>query len=213
MLALDNRVKSEAGLHGPMATFIFAFAPLVILAAIVTAPWYPSFLPKGIARSREGSIPSARLNEQVSIRTSGSHDPTLSLADGHDLVTAYQGPAKLQRALEQNEAQARSLASADFDEDGVPDLVGGYAYAGRGIITVHRGNADSIYPNTPEARQRKADGTFTAAPFLSPALVIGLETSMQMDTGTLCLLFAVEWLCIFCRVTAREDLDQKRSLG
>ena len=146
-----------------------AYPPLVILAAIVTAPWYPSFLPKGIARSREGSIPSARLNELVSIRKINPPDPRLSLANGHDLISAYQGPAKLQRALEQNEAQARSLASADFDEDGIPDLVGGYAYAGRGIITVHRGNADSIYPNTPEARQRKADGTFTAAPFVSPA--------------------------------------------
>src|SRR5437660_4637948 len=184
MLALDNRVKSEAGLHGPMATFIFAFAPLVILAAIVTAPWYPSFLPKGIARSREGSIPSARLNEQVSIREIGPHDPRLSLVNGHDLVSSYQGPAKLQRALEQNEAQALSLASADFDEDGVPDLVSGYAYDGRGIITVHRGNVDAIYPNTPEARQRKANGTFTAAPFLSPASAIELEAAAAfLGTG------------------------------
>src|SRR5256885_9082017 len=171
MLALDNRVKSEACLQGPMATFIFAFAPLVILAAIVTAPWYPSFLPKGIARSREGSIPSARPNEQVSIREIGPHDPRLSLVNGHDLVSSYQGPAKLQRALEQNEAQALSLVSADYDEDGVPDLVSGYAYDGHGIITVHRGNVDSIYPNAPEAKQGIADGTFTDAPFLSPARV------------------------------------------
>src|SRR4029079_3308694 len=98
-------------------------------------------------------------------------DSRVSLQNGHDLLTSYQGPENLQRALRQNQAEPRSLASADFDEDGVPDLVTGYAYNGRGIITIHRGNVDSIYPNTPEAKQRKADGTFTAAPFLSPGRV------------------------------------------
>src|SRR3989442_1443868 len=180
MLALDTRAKFATGRHGPMATFVFAaFAALVTLAAITASPWYPSLVPAGIAHSPEASNPKARLNEQVSIRTSGSHDPTLSLADGHDLVTAYQGPARLQRALEQNEVQARSLASADFDEDGVPDLVSGYAYDGPGITTVHPGNVVSIYPNTPEAGQRKASGPFTAAPFLSPALA--LEVSAPAD--------------------------------
>src|SRR3989442_6972756 len=180
MLALDTRAKFATGRHGPMATFVFAaFAALVTLAAITASPWYPSLVPAGIAHSPEASNPKARLNEQVSIRTTGPRDPTLSLTIGHDLLTAYQGPAKLQRALEQNEAQARSLASADFDEDGVPDLVSGYAYDGPGITTVHPGNVVSIYPNTPEAGQRKASGPFTAAPFLSPALA--LEVSAPAD--------------------------------
>jgi hypothetical protein len=33
----------------------------------------------------------------------------------------------------------------------VPDLIGGYAVPSGGIITLHRGNVDSIYPNAPEA--------------------------------------------------------------
>src|SRR5437870_4919209 len=176
MLALVTRVIPVAGRQGPVGTFVFAAVTVLgSLAAIAASPWYPSLFLTSVVHSREASIAKARLNEHVSIRKIGPPDPRLSLANGHDLLSTYQGPAKLQRALEQNEAQALSLASADFDEDGIPDLVGGYAYAGRGIITVHRGNADSIYPNTPEARQRKADGTFTAAPFVSPALVIGLE--------------------------------------
>ncbi len=173
MSALDTRVKLATGRHGPVGTFVFvAFTALATLAAIAASPWYPGLFLTGIVHSREAANLKARLNEQVSIREIGPHEPRLSLVNGYDLVSSYQGPAKLQRALEQNEAQGLSLASADFDEDGVPDLVSGYAYDGRGIITVHRGNVDAIYPNTPEARQRKANGTFTAAPFLSPALAL-----------------------------------------
>jgi len=112
----------------------------------------------------------ARLSDQVSVRAIG-RDPRVSLGNGHDLLTSYQGPEDLKRALTENQAQPQSLASADFDEDGVPDLVGGYAYNGQGIVTLLRGNVDSIYPNAPEAQQRRANGTFTDAPFLSPASV------------------------------------------
>ncbi len=68
-----------------------------------------------------------------------------------------------------------ALASGDFDEDGVPDLISAYAgYAGvppAAFIALHRGNVDSIYPNTHEAEERKARGELTDAPFLSPAKV------------------------------------------
>ncbi|MFN2579356.1 MAG: Calx-beta domain-containing protein, partial [Pyrinomonadaceae bacterium] len=83
----------------------------------------------------------------------------------------YVGPDELRAALEQNQAAPLSLASADFDEDGVPDLISGYSYNRQGIVTLLRGNVDSIYPNAPEAQQRRANGTFTEAPFLSPARV------------------------------------------
>ncbi|HEY3103949.1 MAG TPA: VCBS repeat-containing protein [Pyrinomonadaceae bacterium] len=107
----------------------------------------------------------------MTVQAAGRGNPKINLSDGHELLTSYVGPQELSNALQQNLAEPLSLASADFDEDGVPDLVSGYAYDGRGIITLHRGNVDSIYPNAPEAKQRKADGTFTAAPFLSPGRV------------------------------------------
>jgi uncharacterized repeat protein (TIGR01451 family) len=93
------------------------------------------------------------------------------VSDGRDVKTSYTGAAKLQQVLEQNLARPLALASADFDEDGVPDLISGYAGSSGGIITLHRGNIDSIYPNAPEAQQRKVNGTYTDSPFLSPALV------------------------------------------
>ena len=59
-----------------------------------------------------------------------------------------------------------SLASADFDEDGVPDLVAGYAMASQGVLTLWRGNEDSIHPNGLDAQRRRESGEFTDSPFL-----------------------------------------------
>src|SRR5438093_810196 len=110
----------------------------------------------------------ARLSKTISVHAAGRGNPTINLSDGHDLLTSIVGPEELRSVLEQNQAEPLSLASADFDEDGVPDLVSGYAYNGEGIVTLLRGNVDSIYPNAPEAQARRANGTFTEAPFLSP---------------------------------------------
>ncbi len=73
----------------------------------------------------------ARLSETVSLYSSGGGNSAISLSDGRELVTPYVGPEELRLALQQNQAQPRSLASADFDEDGVPDLVSGYSYNDR----------------------------------------------------------------------------------
>jgi hypothetical protein len=62
---------------------------------------------------------------------------------------------------------SRALASADFDEDGVPDLVTGYANSATGgTLSIQRGNLDAIYPNSPEAQARRERGEFTTAAFL-----------------------------------------------
>jgi hypothetical protein len=52
-----------------------------------------------------------------------SHNKTIKLSDAIPLETT---------GLEQASAQALSLATADFDEDGMPDLIGGYANGGVG---------------------------------------------------------------------------------
>jgi hypothetical protein len=59
------------------------------------------------------------------------------------------------------------LASADFDEDGVPDLLAGYSTLEGGLLVLHRGNLASIYPGpATEAPPKLAD---TPWPFLSTA--------------------------------------------
>src|SRR5687768_10580189 len=101
------------------------------------------------------------------------------LSNNHELRSKYICSEHLQGAFENNQAEPRSLASADFDEDGVPDLVSGYASGKKGIVSLRRGNIDSIYPNTPEANQRKLTGELSGAPFLSPAHLF--ETAFAPD--------------------------------
>src|SRR2546422_3708957 len=148
----------------PVAILTVCLLPFLVHAFGETKP------PKTqLADNQPGEL--ARLSADVSVRAAGRGNPSISLSDGHDLLTTYVGPETLRSALEQNLTQPLSLASADFDEDGVPDLVSGYAYGTGGIVTVLRGNADSIYPNWLEAQQRRENQTFTNAPFLAPGLV------------------------------------------
>jgi hypothetical protein len=42
-----------------------------------------------------------------------------------------------------------------------------------------RGNVDAIYPHSAEAQQRRANGTFTDAPFLSPTYVFSTPIAAE----------------------------------
>jgi hypothetical protein len=126
----------------------------------------------------------ARLSESVSVHAARRGNPTINLSDGRTVLTSYAGPDELQQALSQNQAEPLSLAAADFDEDGVPDLLSGYGFQGHGIVSLLRGNVDAIYPHAPEAQQRRRAGNFTDAPFLSPALLSSVPTAADfIGTG------------------------------
>jgi len=130
--------------------------------------------------SKQSHIQLARMSEEISVHAAGRGNPWINLSDGHELITPYSGPAELTNLLERNEARPLSLCSADFDEDGVPDLISGYAGPNGGIVTLLRGNVDSIYPNAPEAQQRRAEGSFTDALFLSPAFVFSVPEAADV---------------------------------
>ncbi|MFQ5814799.1 MAG: FG-GAP repeat domain-containing protein, partial [Anaerolineae bacterium] len=122
--------------------------------------------------------------DQVTLHAAGRGNPWINLHDGVDLPAIYTGPATLTQALEENQAQPLSLAAGDFDEDGIPDLVSGYAGPDGGIVTLHRGSVDSIYPNSAEAQRRTAEDTSTESPYLSPARVFALpEPPEFLGTG------------------------------
>src|SRR5437764_2350192 len=167
------RVRRPA--QKPQLLWLLQRVPLALVTTLTLC--FLPFLVHALIETTKTGTPDkaparlARLSQTISVHAAGRGNPTINLSDGHDLLTSYVGPDELRVALEQNLAHPLSLAAADFDEDGVPDLVSGYAYNGRGIITLLRGNVDSIYPNAPEAKQRKSNGTFTDAPFLSPAQI------------------------------------------
>jgi len=91
----------------------------------------------------------------------------INLREAGSLNSIYTGPAKLRDALSQNQTRPLTLASGDFDEDGVADLVCGYASSGGGLLALHRGNIDALFPRSAVAQQHKARGQFTDSAFLS----------------------------------------------
>ena len=122
--------------------------------------------------ARASQTPPLRTEPQITVRAAGRGNPWLSLGDGHDLPNDATTAGLLQSAAP-GSLQARALATADFDEDGVPDLVSSYATGRSGRLMLQRGNADSIYPNTPEARlHRLASGSTGTPEPLSPTTML-----------------------------------------
>lgn len=127
---------------------------------------------------------AASRSEQITVRTAGRGNPYLNLRDGHDLLATYVGKAAPVQILQQDQAHPTSLASADFDEDGVPDLVAGYSSSGGGLLALYRGNVDSIFPNAPEAKRHEAEGSFVDSPFFPSARVFeGPEAADFIEAG------------------------------
>ena len=73
--------------------------------------------------------------------------PLVEMNLAHRVYTRYFGDASAALTVAGGSAKPLSLASADFDEDGMPDLVSGFATAdGAGLVSVHRGNVDALWP-------------------------------------------------------------------
>ncbi len=91
------------------------------------------------------------LGISVTARAEGRGSPWISFRDGRIAPAEYQGASSLVEQLKADQTRALSIGSADFDEDGVPDLVAGYAGAKGGVISVRRGDTDTIFTNTRDA--------------------------------------------------------------
>src|SRR5574341_328906 len=78
--------------------------------------------------------------------------------DGRQLKPEYKGDWHAAEALQTGSARPLSMATADFDLDGAPDLVTGYAHGGRGVLAVQRGNVDAFVPRDLTIYDRAAQG-------------------------------------------------------
>src|SRR5215213_3170786 len=82
----------------------------------------------------------------ITVHAAGRGKPFLNLQDGREMSVNYRGDQQAVAALQNGSAHARALASADFDRNGAPDVVAGYASNGAGMITLQRGNPDAFAP-------------------------------------------------------------------
>ena len=107
------------------------------------------------------------LGRAVTAHAAGRGNPWVTLRDGSGAPVEYSGSSKLVQQLSDNKTRPLSIGLADFDEDGVPDIVAGYAGTKDGVISVQRGDADTIFPNTREAIAHRAQ--LRASTTLPPA--------------------------------------------
>src|SRR6185295_2031850 len=94
----------------------------------------------------------------ITVHAAGRGKPYLNFSDGHSMQAFYRGESTLGNALQTNAARARSLASADFDRNGTPDVVAGYSFNGAGMITLQHGNPDAFAPSDDSVLVRMQQG-------------------------------------------------------
>src|SRR5690242_11342100 len=97
---------------------------------------------------RDAAIPIDH-GGHVSVHAEGRGAPIMRLQDGHETRVLYRGDQEAIASLENGSARSRSLASADFDGNGTPDVVAGYDDHGAGVITLQHGNPDAFAPSDP----------------------------------------------------------------
>jgi hypothetical protein len=148
---------------------------LSALQMVPTATGSPS--PRVGPRAALASPTRFRAGAGATVRAAERGAPWINLKDGVALEATFQGDDHLAKAA--TRAKPCSLASADFDEDGVADLVAGYSTEEGGLVALHRGDVDPLFPNTPEAKARRAEGRLDQ-PFLPSATLAALPSSPDL---------------------------------
>ena len=92
---------------------------------------------QAVRAMQSAACAGTNLGSEVAVHSLRSKIPALSLCDGRVLTG---------NAARLGQAEALALAAGDLDEDGVPDLVSGFRSGKGGVITVHRGNVQALWP-------------------------------------------------------------------
>jgi|GEM_PF-1783920 len=139
----------------------------LLCAGILSASSGLPVRPASAERPPLQQVSNSAFVQRVSIQLTDPQSPELKLSVGAELPLN-----------EATQLPALALASADFDEDGVPDLVTGLGDSSGGL-SVRRGNIDAIYPNSPEAKARRATGEFKAEAFLPAAKMFAVPEAVD----------------------------------
>ena len=94
----------------------------------------------------------------VTVQAAGRGKQFFNFVDGRQLQVGYRGDQNLTQALQTGQAQPRTLGSIVLADNGIPDLIAGYAYGGMGIVTVQHGNPDAFAPNDVSVYARMQQG-------------------------------------------------------
>ena len=92
------------------------------------------------------------------------------------MAPRYQGKGAATAALNSGAGAPLALAAGDFDEDGVQDLVVGYATSSGGALAIYRGNLDAFAPQSQASFEAIGRGEFPE-PFLSNAHVMDVPAT------------------------------------
>jgi CSLREA domain-containing protein len=94
--------------------------------------------------------------------------PRIYLQAGQALAVEHRGPDRVRQRLASGQAEPLSLAQGDFQEQGIPGMVVGYATPEGGLLAVHEGNLDAFAPQGQPSWEAIRDGNFPS-PFLPQA--------------------------------------------
>ncbi len=97
---------------------------------------------------------------------------TLNLSAARQFQTVYQGSPHALQAMGPGRVSPLSMATGDFDVDGIGDLAVGFAAPqGSGMIAIHRGNLDAYAPQSAASFQAISRGE-VLPPYLPQAAVV-----------------------------------------
>jgi uncharacterized repeat protein (TIGR01451 family)/CSLREA domain-containing protein len=166
-----GHTRLRRALHVHVSLRLFILIGIALLVAFTVSSRHAR-----MQTPEPASVPEKR----VTIHAADRGKPQINYQDGHEL-SGTDGAAASSNATPQGSfGNAQSVAAADFDEDGVADIICG---SDGGRLALYRGNVDVIYSNSREAQARKAQGTFTREPFFSNAQTFDAPESSEVVTG------------------------------
>ena len=142
------------------------FFGILLISTLMIAAGINGF--PGASAENTANILDGTTGKPISVMLKSQNTPVINLRPGQDLPTEYDSGDYSSYQFITGQNRPLALASADFDVDGFPDLVTGYAAPNGGILTFHKGNPEAFAPQSEESQALIKEGRFPD-PFLQKA--------------------------------------------